>query len=74
MQTVLKYDNVISCANTIAIMEEFVVLKEINYICMVSSQNRFVLSITVNSFKCEKVLCFLCKGKKAPHGSFYKNK
>ena len=49
---------------------------------MASSQNRFVLpnlSIVVNLFKCEKVLCekTLCslyKSKKAPHSSFYEDK
>ena len=76
VQTVLKYDSVIIYANTMAVIEDFVVLKEINYAYMNSSQNRFVLPnlpITVNLSKCEKVLCFLCKDKKAPYGSFYKN-
>jgi len=76
MQTILKYDNVIPCANIMVVIEDFVVSKEINYICMASSQNRFVLPnlpITVNLSKCEKTLCFLCKGKKVSHGSFYKD-
>jgi len=59
-----------------ATIEDFVVLKEINYGCMTSSQNRFVLPdspIAMNLSKCEKALCFLCKGKKAPYGSFYED-
>jgi len=58
-----------------ATIEDFVVSKEINYIYMAPRQNRLVLPnslITVNLSKCEKILCFLYKGKKAPHGSFYK--
>ena len=76
MQTVLKYDNKISCANMIAIIEDFVVLKEINYVYIVLSQNRFVLpnsSIAVNLSKYEKTLCFLYKGKKVPYSSFYED-
>ena len=44
---------------------------------MASSQNRFVLPdlpIAINLSKYEKALCFLCKGKKAPHSSFYEDK
>ena len=40
------------------------------------NQNKFVLSnlsITINLSKCEKTLCFLCKGKKVPHSSFYED-
>jgi len=58
-------------------MEDFVGSSRVNYACMASSQNGFVLSnlpITVNLSKCEKILCSLCKGKKAPHGSFYEGK
>jgi len=58
-------------------MENFVALKEINYTCMASSQNIFVLPdspIAVNLSKCEKALCSLCKGKKVPHSSFYEDK
>jgi len=65
MKTILKYDNTIPCANTMAAMKDFIVSKEINYTCMASSQNRFVLpnsSIAVNSSKCEKALCFLVQG------------
>ena len=46
----------------------------VNYICIASSQNKFLLSdlfITMNFFKCEKVLCFLYKSKK---NILYKNK
>ena len=77
MQIVLKYDNVILYANIMAVVEDFVVSKKINYTCIASSQNRFVLSnsfTTVNLSKYKKVLCFLCKGKKVSHSSFYENK
>jgi len=76
MQTVFKHDNIILYTNTMAEIEDFVVLKEINYTCMTSSQNRFILPnsfITVNLSKCEKALCSLYKGKKASYGSFYKD-
>ena len=59
-----------------ATIEDFVALKEINYACMTSSQNRFVLPnspIAMNLSKCEKALCVLCKGKKAPYSSFYED-
>jgi len=49
----------------------------LNYVYIALSQNIFVLpdsSITVNLSKCEKVLCFLCKDKKVPYGSFYEDK
>jgi len=76
MQTVLKYNNTIPCTNTMAAMENFVALREINYVCMASSQNRFVLlglSVAVNLSKCEKTLYFLCRGKKASYSSFYED-
>ena len=76
MQTVLKYNNIILYTNIMAAIEDFVALKEINYICMASSQNRFVLPdspIAVNLSKCEKTLCSLYKGKKAFYGSFYED-
>jgi len=60
-----------------AAIEDFVALKEINYICMASSQNIFVLPdspIAVNLSKCKKTLCSLYKGKKAFYGSFYEDK
>jgi len=44
---------------------------------MAPSQNRFVLPnspIAINLSKYEKTLCFLCKSKKVPYGSFYKDK
>jgi len=50
-----------------AVMEDFVISKKINYIYIVLSQNKFVLPdslIAVNISKCEKALCFLCKSKK----------
>jgi len=43
---------------------------------MASSQNGFVLlglPIAVNLSKCEKILYSLCKSKKAPRSSFYKD-
>ena len=55
-------------------MEDFIV---INYIYIALSQKIFVLPnllITVNLSKCEKALYFLCKSKKAPYSSFYKDK
>jgi len=76
MQAILKYDNAIPCTNIMAVIEDFVVSKEINYVCMTSSQNRFILSnlsIVINLSKCKKTLCFLCKDKKAPHSSFYED-
>jgi len=57
-------------------MEDFIVSSRINYTCIALSQSKFVLSnlsITVNLFKCEKILCFLCIGKKVSYSSFYKN-
>jgi len=51
-------------------------LSGVNYVCMASSQSKFVLSnssIAVNLSKYEKILCFLFKNKKVPHGSFYKD-
>jgi len=45
IQTVLKYDNAISCTNMMAAMEDFVVSKEINYTYMALSQtNLFYLT------------------------------
>ena len=66
------------CTNVGILMEDFIGSSRVNYICMTSSQNRFVLSdsfIAVNLSKCEKTLCSLCKSKskKAPHGSFYED-
>jgi len=76
MQTVLKCDNAISYTNVIAAMKDFVVLNKINYVYMALSQKRFVLPdlhIAVNLSRCEKALCFLCKSKKVPYGSFYED-
>jgi len=75
-QSTQIHDNIILYTNTIAVIEDFVTLKEINYACMASSQNRFVLPnslIAVNLSKCEKAICSLCQGKKAPYGSFYED-
>jgi len=76
MQTILKYDNIILCTNIIAKMKDFIALKEINYTCIASSQNKFVLSnspIAVNLSKYRKILYSLYKSKKTPHSSFYKD-
>ena len=67
MQNFLRCDNTIIYINMIAIMEDFIVSKEINYVYMALSQSKFVLLdlfIAVNISKCEKTLCFLCKNKK----------
>ena len=74
IQTVLHYDNTIPYANVIAAIEDFVVLKEINYTYIALSQNKFVQpnsSIVVNISKCKKALYFLFKDKKVPHSNFY---
>ena len=58
-------------------MEDFVVLKKINYIYIALNQNKFVLSnlpIAVNLSKYKKISCFLFKSKKVLYGSFYNNK
>ena len=76
IQTVLKCNKIISCTNIIATIENFVALKKINYVCMASSQNRSILPnlpIAVNLSEYEKRLCFLCKGEKASHSSFYED-
>ena len=57
-------------------MEDSIRSNKVNYACMASSQNRFVLpdsSIVVNLSKYEKALCSLYKGKKVPHSSFYED-
>ena len=57
-------------------MEDSIGLSRVNYVYMASSQNGFVLSdlpIAVNLSKCEKALWSLCKSKKAPYSSFYKD-
>ena len=68
MQTVLKYNNVITCVNIIAIVENLKASSRINYVCMASSQNKFTLPnlpITMNLSKYKKILYSLCKGKKS---------
>ena len=63
--------------NVITTIKNFVISNKINYACIASSQNKFVLPdllIAVNLSKCEKALCFLYKDIKAPHSSFYKDK
>jgi len=65
-----------SCTNVSIVMEDLIRSSRVNYACMASIQNRFVLlnlPITVNLSKYEKALCSLCKGKKALHDSFYKD-
>ena len=57
-------------------MEDFIVSSRFNHACIALSQSKSVLPdspIAVNLSKCEKALYFLCKGKKAPHGSFYED-
>jgi len=69
-QSIQPYTNV-----TIT-MEDFMGSSRVNYAYMDSNQNKFVLPylpIIINLSKCEKILCFLCKSKKASHGSFYKD-
>ena len=59
MQIILKYNNIILYTNTIVVMEDFVALKKIDYACIASNQNRFILSdlpITVNLSKYKKIL------------------
>ena len=68
MQTVLKYNNVITCVNIIAIVENLKASSRINYVYMASSQNKFTLPnlpITMNLSKYKKILYSLCKGKKS---------
>ena len=57
-------------------MKDSIRSSRVNYACIASSQNVFVLPdppIAVNLSKYEKVLYSLCKGKIAPHGSFYED-
>ena len=77
MQTIFKCDDAIICTNIIATMEDFVIWSRINYICIASSQRKFILpnlSIAVSLSKYEKVPYFLYKGKKVSHSSFYRDK
>jgi len=63
------------CTNVGVVIEDLIGSSRVNYTCMASSQNKFVLPdspIAVNLSKCEKALYSLYKGKKAPHGSLYK--
>ena len=56
-------------------MKDFAVSKEINYICIALSQNRFVLSnssITMNLSKYKKILCFYVRVKKHYIAAFMK--
>ena len=43
MQNILKCDNIIIYANVIAVMEDLIVLRRINYVCIALSLNKFVL-------------------------------
>jgi len=64
------------CTNVTITMEDFIGSSRVNYAYMTSNQNKFVLPdlpITMNLLKYEKTLCFLYKGKKAPHSSFYED-
>ena len=65
------------CTNVAIMMEDFIRSSRVNYTCIASSQNIFVLPdspIAVNLSKCGKALYSLYKSKKAPHGSFYEDK
>ena len=66
MQTVLKYNNAIFCTNVMATMENFVVLKKINYTYIAPSQNKSVL---LDLF----IVINLSKYKKASYSSFYED-
>jgi len=62
--------------NVGTVIEDLIGSSRVNYIYIASSQNGFLLldlSIAVNLSKCEKTLCSLYKGEKAPHDSFYKD-
>ena len=64
------------CTNVAIVMEDSIRSSRVNYAYIASNQNKFVLPnlpIAVNLSKCEKSLCSLYKGKKAPHGSFYED-
>ena len=62
--------------NVSIVIKNFIGSSRVNYAHITSSQNGFVLpnsTIAVNLSKCKKALYFLCKGKKASHGSFYED-
>ena len=64
------------CTNVSIVIKIFIESSKVDYAYIASSQNGFVLpdsTIAVNLSKCTKALCFLCKGKKASHGSFYED-
>jgi len=68
MQTILKYNNVITCVNIIAIVECLKASSRINYVYMALSQNKFTLPnlhIAIDLSKHKKILYSLCKGKKS---------
>ena len=47
------------CTNITIVIKDSIELSRVNYVCMASSQNRFVLPdspIVVNLSKCEKIL------------------
>ena len=63
-----------SYTNIAIIIKNSIGSSRVNYIYITLSQNEFVLPsllIAMNLSKYKKTLCFLCKGKKAPHSSFY---
>ena len=70
IQTVLHYDNTIPYANVI---EDFVVLKEINYTYMALSQKKYVQpnsSIVVNLSKCKRHCIYYLRIKKCLIATF----
>jgi len=76
IQIIFKYDDASIYTNIVAVMEDFIVLSKINYAYIAPSQSKFVLSnlsIVVNLSKYEKILCFLCKGKKVFYSSFFED-
>ena len=65
------------CTDIAIVIEGSIGSSRVNCAYIAFNQNKFVLPnlpITVNLSKCKKVLCFLYKGKKASHSSFYEDK
>ena len=62
--------------NVAIAIKDFIGSSRVNYICMASSQSKFVLPgllTTLNLSKYKKALYFLYKGKKVSHSNFYKD-
>ena len=65
------------CTIVAIVIEDSIGSSRGTYICIASSQNRFILPdlfIAMNLSKCERTLCSLYRSKKAPYDSFYKDK